>query len=222
MRRTCNVYVSPPTITRILKEHRIPRSHRSGTVGPGSPSRAAHPGAVGQVDVKHVKLSSGRHVSVDSHRRGDAIPGFSVQMPTARSNAAIAPMRTSSIGASRLPEPPSYVRSCEIGSANTTIGGLTSLSAARLRRSAMRTPDQSQSACPVFGLIIKGGTGQRGPLFGTRTYCPVARLTGAQAIVPPATCLMRFHRSRRGWRRRTHPRLRRKARRGETNRAARR
>lgn len=61
MRRYHAVYLSPPTITRILKEHRVPRvSQKRYRPGPARRRDIRIPGQSVQVDVKHVKLTSGR------------------------------------------------------------------------------------------------------------------------------------------------------------------
>ena len=55
------VYVSPPTIYRVLKEHHVPRvSLKRYRPGPRRRRDIRVPGQSVQVDVKHLKLGSGR------------------------------------------------------------------------------------------------------------------------------------------------------------------
>lgn len=61
LRRYHQVYVSPPTIARILKRHRVPRvSLKRYRPGPRRRRELRIPGQSVQVDVKHLKLVSGR------------------------------------------------------------------------------------------------------------------------------------------------------------------
>ncbi len=61
LQRYHQIYVSPPTILRILKAHRVPRvSLKRDRPGPRRRKDFHIPGQSVQVDVKHLKLSSGR------------------------------------------------------------------------------------------------------------------------------------------------------------------
>lgn len=61
LRKYHGVYVSPPTIYRILRERRMPRvSQKRYRPGPSKRREIRIPGQSVQVDVKHVKMTSGR------------------------------------------------------------------------------------------------------------------------------------------------------------------
>lgn len=61
LQRYHEVYISVPTIRRILREHQVPRiSLKRFRPGPRRRKEVATPGQSVQVDVKHVKLTSGR------------------------------------------------------------------------------------------------------------------------------------------------------------------
>jgi transposase InsO family protein len=61
LHRYHQIYVSPPTIYRILKEHRVPWvSRKRFRPGPARRRELHIPGQSVQVDVKHLKLEQGR------------------------------------------------------------------------------------------------------------------------------------------------------------------
>ena len=62
LQRYHDIYLSTPAIARILREHRVPKvSLKRYRPGPKRRPELTVPGQSVQVDVKHIKLSSGRY-----------------------------------------------------------------------------------------------------------------------------------------------------------------